>query len=109
MLELDSDDGVGTGRSLVHKSRAYGPVFIAFVHFLLNHLVRVDWVLRKALNIDSSGRGLSYLETACWFLAWISDKQVLHSLVVDLKHRELNLELPILILVSLDSSEDLAA
>ena len=62
-------------------------------------------MLRQVLNVHCA-LVLSDFESACWPLLLVFQKQILDPLVIDLKHRELDLIFIIRIVIGLDSSED---
>lgn len=104
LLELDCHDGVGPTRGLIHESGSNRSGIKTFVHFLGNHGVGVYRVLRQALHIYSATLALTNLETSRNFRV---GEEILHLLVVNLKHGELDLVLDIWVRVSLYSFEDL--
>ena len=104
LLELDGHDGVGPTRGLIHESGSDRPGIKTLVHFLGNHGVGVYRVLRQPLHIDSATLALTNLETSRNFR---TGEEILHLLVVNLKHRKLDLVLNVWVRVALYSLEDL--
>ena len=93
-------------RSLIHQSWPNRSIVVPFISLLGNHLVRINWMLRQPLNIDCTTLTFSYFQASCGFIIRIS-QQILNFLVVDFKHRKLNLILSIRILIWVDSLENL--
>lgn len=65
-------------------------------------------MLTESLHVHGSSGALSDFESSLWLILRVT-KQILHFLIIDFKHTELNLKLQIFVVVQLDSLEDLVA
>jgi len=92
----------------VHLSGTDRFVLLPFLHFLVNGVIIVDWMLRETLHIHAELLMLSDLETTTGARLRV-DQQVLHLLVVNLEHGDFNLEPAVIICQLLDSGEDFIA
>ena len=93
-------------RCLVHEGRADRSGVVTILHLLVDHLKRVNRVLRESLHVYSSTLGFSDFKTTSWLTGFIAEK-ILNFFIINFKHRKLNLILPFLVCVGIDSLEDL--
>lgn len=76
----------------------------SFFHLLFDRRVVLHQVLAESLYVHSEGLVFSNLQAFFWPLV-DRDKQVLNSFVVDLKHRDVNFILLVLLLIVVNSRE----
>ena len=95
-------------RGCVHFGSRDGAVFAAFLHLLLNSFVSVDEMFRKSLDVYTHGFVLTDLVP---LLGAFSDgnQEVLHPLVVNLEHRQLDFVLLVRVVIGRDSCKNLFA
>lgn len=99
---------MGSTRGSVHLCCGYRSISASLFHLLLNWVISVDVVLGQALNVNTKGFVLSDFVS---LLGPFSDRnqQILDLLVINLKHRNIDLILFIGVIIFLYSIEDLFA
>jgi hypothetical protein len=108
LLQFNCNDGMRPTAGFVHLGASDGSVLIPFISFLINHFIRVTWVLAQPFHIYRSRLALSNFQPTLRFLLWV-DKKVLNLLIINLQHRKLNLKLQVFILIFANPFKNLIA
>ena len=91
-----------SGTTLIHEGSSNGTIIRSLINLLLYLLIRVHAVFLQPINVNSKRLVLTNLQ----FLLLVLRKQVLHCLVINFHHADLDLKGASSILIIVDFLED---